>query len=184
MTDKLINNLILLQESYKKKVHEIDINIKRKFFVPVYKEHEQKASIKAYDDMYYEMYFKSKYFDLNVMNNINIELQNSGNIINDIKLLMSRIDIKFLHDNKFKISKSLSDKDKNYFNIKDEKEVILYNSIDKNTYQQSEFRKQIFKIENILKNEYTKIYNKDITLSFYDDQKYDMVWIIISIINR
>jgi hypothetical protein len=181
MTENILNNLKKIQKKYENEFNIMKINNNKKFFVPIYKINKNKVHIKSYDDMYLEMYFKSKYLDINIMNNINIDTINTGNIINDINFLMNKIDINFLHDNKFKICKYNTIKINNYFNPKDTNEIILYNSIDKTTYQQSEFRKQIWKIENIIKTEYNNIYNKNINISFYDDEKYDMVWIIITI---
>jgi len=113
------------------------------------------------------------------MSSINLEYPNSNNILKDISYLLTKINIKFLHDDKFKICKFISNF--NYFNPKDEKEIILYNSIDKNTFQQTEFRKQLWHIEDVIKNYYSKIYNESIEITFYDDEKYDMIWIIVKI---
>ena len=183
----LIENLKSLQESYKQKVDTINMNLKKKYFSPtLLNNFKQSIKITSYDDMYKEMYFKHKYFnDSILLNNISIEYPNSGNIVKDILYLLSKIDIKYVHDNKFKVCKyyKLNElNDLNYFNPKNENEIILYNSIDLNTFQQSEFRNQINHINITLKDYYSKIYiNNQIEMTFYEDSKYDMNWIIISI---
>jgi hypothetical protein len=181
MNEDNLNTLVELQNKYKSQIININNSIKKKFFVPLYNQSKEKIQIKSYDDMYLEMYFKSKYLDNNIINDINKKCIKTGNIVNDINFLMTKFDIKFLHDDKFKVSKFNTKKINNYFNPKNENEIIMYNSIDKNTYQQSEFRKQLWKIEKSIKNEYSQLYNKNINISFYDDEKYDMIWIIITI---
>ena len=180
----LIENLKNLQESYKQKVNFINMNLKKKYFSPILNNNIHTIKITSYDDMYKEMYFKHKYFnDSLLLNNISIEYPNSGNIIKDILFLTSKFDIKYVHDNKFKVSKYNNELNKfNYFNSKNENDIILYNSIDSNTFQQSEFRNQINQINITLKDYYSKIYiNNQIEMTFYEDEKYDMNWIIISI---
>jgi hypothetical protein len=180
MDDNMIKNFKILQEKYSSNVNIINKNIKTKYFNPDFsKLKKESIKISSYDDMYYQLYFKEKYFNHDIMNSINLEYPNSNNILKDICFLLTKINLKFLHDNKFKICKVVLKS--NYFNPKDEKEIILYNSIDKNTFQQFEFRKQLWNIENVIKNYYSKIYDKDIEISFYDDEKYDMIWIIVKI---
>ena len=179
----LIENLKNLQESYKQKVNFINMNLKKKYFLPILNNNTNSIKITSYDDMYKEMYFKHKYFnDSILLNNISIEYPNSGNIVKDILYLLSKIDIKYVHDNKFKVCKFDKLNKLNYFNPKNENEIILYNSINLNTFQQSEFRNQINHINIILKNYYSKIYSNNLLeMTFYEDTKYDMSWIIISI---
>ena len=176
----MIINFKLLQEKYSSNVNIINKNLKTKFFNPDFSKFKKDSiKISSYDDMYDTMYFKQRYFNDNIIKTINLEYPNSNNILKDICFLLTKINIKFLHDDKFKICKFISNV--NYFNPKDENEIILYNSIDKNTFQQTEFRKQLWHIEDVIKNFYSKIYNKSIEVSFYDDEKYDMVWIIVKI---
>jgi hypothetical protein len=174
-----INNFIKIQEKYKNNVSEIDKNLKSKYFIPKYDINQNKINIKCFDDMYPEMYFKSKYLDNSYINKLNMSYDYTNDVIRDVKCILNKINIIFLHDNKFKISKS--EKKSNYFNPLDENQIILYNSIDKTTYQQSEFRKQIWKIEEEI-NEYTKLNNHySINIDFYNDEKYEMVWILCKI---
>ena len=179
----IINNLNNQQEKYKNNINNINNSFKSKFFYNNNIKNKENINIKSYDDMFYEMYFKQKYFDSNIINNINIEYPNSGNIIKDISYLLSKIDIYFLHDDKFKISK-FNNKN-NYFVPNNENEILLYNSIDKETYQQSEFRKKMWKIEDIINNYYSKIYIEyKINISYYDDDKNNMIWILINLTNN
>ena len=189
---KILKNL---QESYRQKVDTINMDLKKKFFIQLFNNHvsnnisNSMSSIKitSYDDMYKELYFKHKYFnDIFLLNNISLEYQNSGNIVKDILYLLSKFDIKYVQDNKFKVCKfnkfNKFNNELNYFNPKSEDEIILYNSTDLNTFQQSEFRKQINNINMIINNYYSKIYtNNRIEMIFYEDTKYDMNWIIVSI---
>lgn len=183
MNENMIKNFKILQDQYTSDVNIINNNLKTKFFNPDFsklgKFNKENIKISCYDDMYEQLYFKQKYFSYDIMNSINLEYPNSNNILKDVSFLLTKINIKFLHDNKFKMCKFVSES--NYFNPKDENEVILYNSIDKNTFQQTEFRKQLWHIEDVIKNYYSKIYDKNIEITFYDDDKYDMVWIIVKI---
>lgn len=186
MNENMIKNFKILQDKYLSEVNIINNNLKKKFFNPDFSKlsklgtlSKESIKISCYDDMYEQLYFKQKYFSYDIMNSINLEYQNSNNILKDVSFLLTKINIKFLHDNKFKMCKFISNV--NYFNPKDENEVILYNSIDKNTFQQTEFRKQLWHIEDVIKNYYSKIYDKNIEITFYDDDKYDMVWIIVKI---
>ena len=134
------------------------------------------------------MLFRSK----SNINNLNICNNFSNNIIRDINNILSGLnklsksDNYYLHDDKFKIVKK--EKKSNYFNPSNDNEILLYNSIDKTTYQQSEFRKQIWKIEEEIKekiNEYAKNNNEyTVNIDFYDDSKYEMVWILCKINKR
>ncbi len=180
VNETMIKNFKKIQYKYSSEINNINSNFKKKFFNPDFsKFNRESIKISSYDDMYKELYFKHKYFNHNIMNSINLEYPNSNNLLKDISYLLTKINIKFLHDDKFKICKFA--RESYYFNPKDENEIILYNSIDKNTFQQTEFRKQLFHIEDVIKNYYSKIYNKSIEITFYDDEKYDMIWIIVKI---
>jgi hypothetical protein len=180
MNDNMIKHFNTLQEKYSSNVDMINKNLKKKFFNPDFSKLNNKSiKISCYDDMYDTLYFNKQYFNHDIIKSINLEYPNSNNILKDICFLLTKINLKFIHDDKFKICKIKMEK--NYFNPKDENEIILYNSIDKNTFQQTEFRKQLWHIEDVIKNYYSKIYDKDIEITFYDDDKYDMVWILVKI---
>ncbi len=172
-----------LKKDYESKVKQIKIKLKSKYFIPDMKIDSSSIKIMAYDDMFYEMYFKKKYFNNFGKNNLNIEYNISGNIIKDLNLLLDHFDKLFLHDTKFKISK-FEDKF-NYFSPNFENEIFLYNSLDNETYQQSEFRKQLWFVEDIISKKILPFYkNYDININFFDDDNYDMVWMIFKIIKK
>lgn len=172
-----------LRKDYENKVKQIEINLKSKYFIPNTKIDSDSIKIKAFDDMFYEMYFKKKYFNDIGKKNLNMEYNITGNIIKDINLLLDYFDKLFLHDTKFKISK-FEDKF-NYFHPNFENEIFLYNSMDMETYQQSEFRKQLWYVEDIISKKILHFYkNYDININFFEDDKYDMVWIILKIIKK
>ena len=173
--------MLKLSEEYKNKVKQIEMKLKSNYFMPISKINPSSIKINAYDDMFYEMYFKKKYFN-NLSNEIlNIDLKISGDIIKDLKHLLKRFDRLFLHDINFKISK-FQDKF-NYFSPSDENEIYLYNSMDMETYQQTEFRKQLWNIEDIIQKKILTFYKEySININFYEDDKYDMVWMIFKII--
>ncbi len=180
MNDNMIKNFKMIQEKYTKNVNIINKNLNKKFFNPTFNKLNNKLiKISCYDDMYDTLYFKKQYFNYDIMKSINLEYPNSNNILKDICFLLTKINLNFVHDDKFKICKFAFKS--NYFNPKDDNEIILYNSISKNTFQQTEFRKQLWHIEDVIKNYYSKIYDKSIEISFYDDEKFDMVWILVKI---
>jgi hypothetical protein len=173
-----------LKKEYEYKVKNIDLNLKKKYFIPNIKLNPSSINISSFDDMFYEMYYKQKYFtNLFNNNNLNLDVKVSGNIINDLKVLLKRFDRLFLHDTNFKIS--LYNQEKNYFTPTNENEIFLYNSLDNETYQQSEFRKQLWYIEDIIKEKILPYYkNYNININFFDDDKYNMMWIIFKIIKQ
>jgi hypothetical protein len=175
-----MDTLLNIRETYKNKIDNISLQLKKNYFKYVDTTKPEKIKLKSYDDMFIEMYYKKKYTNFD-MCNLNIDFDISGDIIKDIKILLKKIDKLFLHDSDFKISK-YTDKN-NYFTPSNENEIYLYNSIDIETYTQTEFRKQLYKLEEHLKNlkyKYTNI--TDIIYQFYEDDKYDMCWFIIKII--
>lgn len=173
--------LIKLSDIYKNKVKQIEMKLKSNYFIPTPKINPSSIKINAYDDMFYEMYFKQKYFNKFSNEILNIDLKISGDIIKDLKHLLKRFDRLFLHDINFKISK-FQDKF-NYFSPADENEIYLYNSMNMETYQQTEFRKQLWNIEDLIHKKLLSFYKEyKINISFYEDEKFDMVWIIFKII--
>ena len=172
-----------LKKNYENKVKQIELNLKRNYFIPIIKYDTPVIKLNAYDDMFYEMYFKKKYINVIDKKNLNIEYNISGNIIKDLSILLEYFYKLFLHDTKFKISK-FEDKF-NYFSPNFENEILLYNSLDKETYQQSEFRKQLWFVEDTISKKILTFYkNYDININFFNDDKFDMVWIIFKIIKK
>ena len=55
------------------------------------------------------------------------------------------------------------------------------NSLKKNTFQQSDFRKKLYTFEEKIK-EYLLIKNNyNIKVNFFEDEEYKLVWIIVEI---
>jgi len=169
-----INELIKL---YSRNTDKIKNVLKKKYFFPAKQYAIEAVKIKCFDDMFPEMYFRKKYFNSFTNSQLNFDYCTTGNITKDIKLLLTKIDVLFLHDTQFKISKSPTD----YFFTGNKDEILLYNSMDKETYQQSEFRKQLWNIEEILHTQEKYCNKYDISISFYEDDRYDMVWIMCTI---
>lgn len=172
-----------LKKEYEYKVKNIDLILKRNYFIPNIKLNPSSINISSYDDMFYEMYFKKKYFINFFNNNLNLDIKLSGNIINDLQLLLKRFDRLLLHDINFKIS--LCNQENNYFTPTNENEIFMYSSLDNETYHQTEFRKQLWYIEGIINEKLLLFYkNYNININFFDDDKYNMVWIIFKIIKH
>ncbi len=174
----------VLQETYKQRVNKIKTNVAKKFFVypKNIKSNLSSVKITSYDDMFMEMYFKPKYFNKDIYSKINIQYPNSGNMIKDVTYILSKIDVNFLHDNKFKVV--LDNKTTHYFTPKDG-EIIMYNSFNKSTFKQKDFTSQVKEVADILDDHYTSIYKKTFEITFYeeDGDKYDLMWIILKINN-
>lgn len=170
-----------MQTEYKNKITNISNILKKNFFYPIHNNTNDAIKILSYDDMFYEMYFKKRYINEHNKNILNIENVFSGNIIKDLQHLLNKFDIKYFHDNKFKVSKYNSNM-QNYFKCDTINNIMLYNSMDQISYQQSEFRKQLWSIENAMKTKYCDYYkNYNMSIEFYEDEKYDMIWIIVKI---
>jgi hypothetical protein len=175
-----------LQKYYENNVKNIELNLKKKNFNQYnsnqYNFNQNNINlnntikINAYDDMFYEMYLKKKYINNFDKKMLNIEYKITGNIIKDISLLLTYFNNSYLHSEYFKISRY---GDKNYFTPNSLDEIFLYNSIDNITYKQSDFRHQLWYIENIINNKILSKYtNYTITNDFYEDEKFDFIWII------
>ncbi len=178
------NKISKLREKYKSNIKEISDNLKGRYFTPMVKPNENLIKITSFDDMFYEMYFKRKYVSNISKNQLNFDHKLTGNIISDLRYLLKSFDRLFLHDIDFKVSKYVPG-EFNYFTPNSDNEILLYNSIDMETYQQSEFRKQLWNIEDIIQRRYMNFYkNYDITINFYEDDKYDMVWIILKLAQK
>ena len=166
-----------LCEKYKKNVEDINLNMKKKYFnyIPNIK---NMGKISCIDDMYDILYKNKLYYNLS-----NYDLYIYSNIHQDIiKLCKMIFGIKYFDDNDFKYVSEHSEF--NYLNPK-EGERIIYNSLRKTIFQQSEFRKDVYIFEDKLKKiiEHYEIYN--IRINFYEDEEYEpLVWMIIEISNK
>ena len=173
-----INNFTEIINKYQQNVVQIDLEMKKKYFkLSPYS--DNKLNITSYDDMYDLLYIKNKYLNKDVYKHINKEVYVSDNIINDvIKLLKVNFDISYFDDSEFKYVTKHNDL--NYLNPK-LYDYIIYNSLKKNTFQQSDFRKKLYTFEEKIK-EYLLIKNNyNIKVNFFEDEEYKLVWIIVEI---
>jgi hypothetical protein len=174
----VINDINLKINEYKQKVSELELNTKKKYFnMGVL--NKDKLIIKSYDDMYDVMYVKNRYYDNDIYRKLNQEYIKTGNVINDLKKIIKlTFDNKYFDDTEFKaVIKNNDLNDLNYLNPK-QNEKILFNSLKKNVFQQSDFRKDLYKLEEIIKN---MNFNESIKINFFEDEEYKLVWIIIEI---
>lgn len=175
MTD--FDNII---NKYKQNIDKINLDMKKKYFkIDNINNSKNKIKITSYDDMYDVLYVKNKYFDTTLYKKINQEIIKSTNIINDIKKLLKLIfDDNYFDDTEFK---SVTEhNDLNYLNPK-VGDNIIYNSLKKNVFQQSDFRKDLYRLENEIKN---LNFDKNIKINFFEDDEYKLVWMIIEIKNK
>lgn len=173
-----INNFTEIINKYQKNVAQIDLDMKKKYFkLSPYS--DNKLNITSYDDMYDILYIKNKYLNKDVYKHINKEVSVSNNIINDlIKLLKNIFDINYFDDNEFKYVTKQNDLD--YLNPKIG-EYIIYNSLKKNTFQQSDFRKNLYAFEEKIKEYLLIKFNYNIKVNFFEDEEYKLVWMIVEI---
>ena len=167
-----------IKEKYKTDVEQINFNMKKKYF-NFTSPNKGNKKISFFDDMYDILYKTNKEHDLS-----NYDFSNNIDIYQDIiKLCKMIFGLKYFDDNDFKCVKSHDEL--NYLNPKED-ESIIYNSLRKTIFQQSEFRKDIYIFEDKIKKltEHYDKYNKNYTIriNFYEDEEYEpLVWMIIEI---
>jgi hypothetical protein len=177
------NNFDDIINKYKQNIDKINLDMKKKYFkfdsINNNKINNNKINITSYDDMYDVLYIKNRYFDKTIYKQLNYEITKSKNIINDIKKLLKLVfDDNYFDDTEFK---SVTEhNDLNYLNPKVE-DNIIYNSLKKNVFQQSDFRKDLYKLENEIKN---LNFDRNIKINFFEDDEYTLVWMIIEIKNK
>lgn len=161
--------------SYKNNVNKINLDMKKKYFKTNCNDTD-KINITSYDDMYDVLYVRNRYFDKTIYKQINRELIKSTNIINDIKKLLKLIfNDNYFDDTEFK---SVTEHNElNYLNPK-QGDKIIYNSLRKNIFQQSDFRKDLYRLENEIKN---MNFDNNVKINFFEDEEYKLVWMIIEI---
>ena len=166
--DEIINK-------YKQNVDKINLDMKKKYF-KIDNFSNNKINITSYDDMYDVLYLRGKYFDKTIYKKLDHEIIKSNNIISDIKKLLKLIfNDNYFDDTEFK---AVTKHDEiNYLNPK-VGDNIIYNSLKKNIFQQSEFRKELYKLENEIKN---LNFDRNIKINFFEDDEYKLVWMIIEI---
>jgi hypothetical protein len=145
-------------------------------------------NIKSFDDMYDILYLKNKYYnkDLtqkinsNILTSLNYTENKSGNIIKDIFNFVNRYRNlnNLLHDNSW-IKSTYNDNQNNYFEA-DINQTLIYNSTDKSSINYKEFKEFIYTLNSHLLT-LGKFYNFDTKIDLFEDEKYDMIWIIMSV---
>lgn len=174
MSDISLNYYINLNKDYEKKVNEINLNIKKKNFKHKSNKPEININKISFDDMS-DILYKNKN-ELNYKSyNHNIDFSND--IETDISHLLKTINYDYFDDNIFK--KVTIENEFNRFNPK-EGEIIYYNCLRRDMFNQIEFREHIFLFEDKLKK-LNKHYNKNCTITFYEDDDLKMIWFILTI---
>jgi hypothetical protein len=163
-----------LQESYRENIDDLNNYLSKKFFF--YKIKPLDINIKSYDDMYDILYLKNKFNYLD-LNNMNKQIQYSDNIEFDIYNLLKTINYTYFDDMNFK--KITKFNKLNRFNPK-EKEILFYNCLKRDIFNQNKFKSDIFLFEDKLKD-FNKYYNKICEITFYEDEDLKMIWFIITI---
>jgi len=169
-----IEDFKILQESYEKNIKDLNQYLSKKFFY--HKSTPTNIDIKSYDDMYDILYLKNKlnYLDIN---NMNKQIKYTDNIQYDVLNLIKTINYNYFDDINFKQIKKF---DKlNRFNPK-ENEILYYNCLKRDVFNQNKFKSDIFLFEDKLKN-LNKYYNKECEITFYEDEDVKMIWFIITI---
>ena len=168
------------------------MNIKKSYFNFTHTNNtENKIRITSFDDMFDILYVKHKYLNNNIITNLyssmltslNHQYINSGNIVKDILSIINKYTNlnNLLHDRKWIISNYNPNKSKKHYFDAEENQTLIYNSSEKSSLNYKEFKQFIIKINNELQ-EFNKSYeNHVIKVDLFEDEKYDMIWIIIDI---
>jgi len=188
----IINKYKKIDDEYKNNVNQINTHIKQfNFNFTCSNNCDNKIKITSFDDMFDILYVKNKYLNNNIKTNlyssiltsINHEYINSGDIIKDIQSIINNYSNlnNLLHDRKWIISRHNPEKNiKHYFDA-EKNQTLIYNSAEKSSLNYKEFKQFVIKINNELQ-ELSKIYKNYITkVDLFEDEKYDMIWIIIDI---
>ena len=174
--DKLIQ-FKSIQDKYIKNIKNLNIDTQKKFFK--YKEKPLEVIISSYDDMYDILYLKNKLSYLNIKN-LDKQIKYTNNICSDVFNLLKTINYNYFDDINFK--KVATYDEKNRFNPK-ENEIIYFNCLRRDIFQQNKFKSDIFLFENKLK-ELNIYYYKECSITFYEDDDLKMIWFIITISNK
>ena len=171
----------ILRQRYKNNVDKINLNMKKKYFeinILNYNNNQKNIQKLSCLDDTYNILFKNKtQYELS---NLNVDFNYTNNIHVDIVRLCKIIfGIKYFDDNNFKIVKSHNEL--NYLNPK-ARDHIIYNSIRKSIFLQSDFRADLNKFEEKLKSIMEHHGKQDIKINFFEDEEYTpLVWVIIEI---
>ena len=200
----IINKYKSFDNLYKNNVENINRENKNKYFNYQFNNHINNKSntnnksninnmikIRSLDDMFDILYLKNKYLNNNIINklysniltSLNYKQEFTGNITIDIYRLLNKYNNlnNILHDTQWIKSTHISTN--NYFDA-DENQTLIYNSTDKTSLNYKEFKDFVYNINNELNelNDLNTSYeNINLKVDLYQDDKYDMIWIIISI---
>ena len=186
----MINKYKDLDNGFKINVEQIMKEYKTKLFTFNLNNYKNNTdlNIKSFDDMYDILYLKNKYYnkDLtqkinsNILTSLNYTENKSGDIIKDIFNFVNRYRNlnNLLHDDSW-IKSTYNDNKNNYFEA-DKNQTLIYNSTDKSSINYKEFKEFIYTLNSYLQM-LGKFYNFDTKIDLYEDEKYDMIWIIMSI---
>lgn len=173
----------ILRQKYKNDVDKINLDMKKKYFEIniMNNKNQQKIQnlqkISCLDDTYNILFKNKTQYELS---NLNGDFNYTNNIHVDIVRLCKIVfGIKYFDDNDFKIVKSHNEL--NYLNPK-AGDSIIYNSIRKSIFLQSDFRVDLNKFEEKLKSIMEHNGKQDIKINFFEDEEYTpLVWVIIEI---
>ena len=188
----IINKYRKIDDEYKNNVNKINMNIKKSCFNFTYKNNtENKIKITSFDDMFDILYLKHKYLNNNIITNlyssmltsINHQYTNCGNIIKDILSIINLYSNlnNILHDRKWIISNYNPSKSKKHYFDAEENQILIYNSSEKSSLNYKEFKQFVIKINNELQDINNIYINYSLKVDLFEDEKYDMIWIIIDI---
>jgi hypothetical protein len=170
-----------VRQTYKNNVDKINLDMKKKYFDAniINNSNKNLLKISCLDDTFNILYKNKRKYELS---NLDVNFNYTNNIYDDIIRLCKIIfGTKYFDDNDFKYVRYHNDL--NYFNPKNN-ESIIYNSILKNVFQQSDFRTDLYKFEEKLKNIMEYYGKQDIKINFFEDEEYTpIIWLIIEIKN-
>lgn len=174
MTDELDDAYFKnLNKQYENIVNKINLNIKKKNFN--YNQKQNQINITALDDMCDVLYNNKNYFTYKRLDKI---ISYSDNYIKDLQNLLKTLDYDYFDDNQFK--KVIHFDENNRFNPKNDKEILFYNCLKRDVFNQNNFRRHIFLFEDKLK-EFDKFHNKTTIITFYEDDDLKIIWFILTI---
>jgi hypothetical protein len=188
----IINKYKIIDDGYKNNVNQINTNIKKSYFNFTYTNNtENKIRITSFDDMFDILYVKHKYLNNNIITNLyssmlsslNHQYIHSGNIVKDILSIINKYSNlnNLLHDRKWIISNYNSNKSKKHYFDAEENQTLIYNSSEKSSLNYKEFKQFIIKINYELQELNKSYENYVLKVDLFEDEKYDMIWIIIDI---
>lgn len=187
--DKL-NIIKNFNDKYKEHNKTMNLELKKKYFnnFSSFDRITSLDKITSLDDTFDILYLKLKYINKNINNKIqtnllsslNYDEELSGNILTDINNYLKRFNTlsNILHDDKW-IESNYLDNQNNYFDA-EENQILLYNSTDKISLNSKDFKEFVFNL-NLKLLEFNKIYKVESKVDIYEDNKYDILWIIINI---